>query len=67
MVLSEGGDVVAEVVGGGAKAMHQENRRPDGLLGGPAQAVHGMAQVAPALGRHGARTTFRATHHTTAH
>ena len=49
VVFSQGRDVVAEVVGGGAKAMHQQNRRPDGLLGAPAQAVHGMAQVAPAF------------------
>ena len=49
VVLSKDRDVVAEVVGGGAKAMHQQNRRPDGLLGGPAEAVHGMAQVAPAF------------------
>ena len=67
VVLSKNRNVVAEVVGGGAKAMHQQNRRPHGLLRPPAEAVHGMAQVAPALGRHVGRTTHRTTHLNTAH
>ena len=47
VALGQHRNVEAPVVGGGAKAMDQQQGRTDRLVGTPAQAMDGMALVTP--------------------
>ena len=47
VALGQHGDVVTPVVGGGAEAMDQQQGRTDRLVWAAAQAVDGLALVAP--------------------
>ena len=50
MALGQHGNVVAPVVRGSTKAMHQQDRRALGLSRRRCDGVHWMAGVAPGLG-----------------